>query len=105
MGEMLAVGLPVVTNAGVGDVATLVDDMACGVAVTRFDEASYAAALDQLPSLSGTAAERRRRALRWFDVELGIERYDRIYDGLVGDTSKPTAAKAASKRFRNSSVE
>lgn len=105
MGEMLAVGLPIVTNAGVGDVTAMVEGMACGVVVNRFDKASYSAALDELQSLAGNAAQRRNRALPWFDVELGIERYDRIYEELLGGASKPIAEKAASKRRRNSSVE
>lgn len=84
MGEMLALGLPIVTNAGVGDVAAMVADMDCGVAVNGFDEASYAAALDHIQSLTGTPEQRRERALPWFDVQLGIERYDRAYRDLLG---------------------
>jgi glycosyltransferase involved in cell wall biosynthesis len=89
MGEMLAVGLPIVTNGGVGDVRRMVDDMGCGVAVDEFSDASYAAAIERLDSLPGGAAERRKRALPWFDVGLGIERYDRIYRELLASAAKP----------------
>ena len=105
MGEMLAVGLPIVTNAGVGDVAAQVADMRCGIAIERFDDTSYAAALDQLQSLAGTAQQRRERALRWFDVELGIERYDGVYRALLGEAEKPIASTARSNRATNSSAE
>ncbi|MFL6742802.1 MAG: glycosyltransferase family 4 protein [Sphingomicrobium sp.] len=84
MGEMLAVGLPIVTNAGVGDVAAMVDDIGCGAAVREFADAAYGAALDQAESLTADAKERRERALSWFDVNLGIDRYDRIYNELLG---------------------
>ena len=83
MGEMLAVGLPIVTNAGVGDVAAMVEDIGCGAAVRQFDDAAYGAALDQAESLTVDAKERRERALRWFDVNLGVERYDRVYRELL----------------------
>ena len=83
MGEMLAVGLPIVTNSGVGDVAAMVEDIGCGVAVRAFDEATYAAALDRLDSLTAGADELRKRALRWFDVKRGIERYDAVYNACL----------------------
>ena len=105
MGEMLAVGLPIVTNAGVGDVGPMVDDMGCGVAVERFDDASYAAALDRLLAVAGTPQQRRQRALPWFDVVLGIERYDRAYRDLLGPVEKPIAANAASNRLTNAASE
>ncbi len=82
MGEMLATGLPIVTNAGVGDVAALVEDMDCGVAIRDFTSASYEKALEELRQLHGTPQRRRERALPWFDVNLGIERYDRVYRDL-----------------------
>ena len=84
MGEMLAVGLPIITNAGVGDVAAMVEDMACGVAVRDFTNEAFAEALVRLGSLDGSPEERRSKALPWFDVKLGIERYDRVYRSLLG---------------------
>jgi len=84
MGEMLALGLPLVTNGGVGDVEALVNDLGCGVAIHEFNEASYAAALDRLAALPGSALQRRERALPLFDVNLGVDRYDAIYRRLSG---------------------
>jgi hypothetical protein len=82
MGEMLAIGLPIVTNAGVGDVAAMVADMACGVAIHHFTDECYVIALDWIENLPGSAQQRRDGALPSFDVKLGIERYDRAYRGL-----------------------
>jgi glycosyltransferase involved in cell wall biosynthesis len=82
MGEMLAVGLPILTNAGVGDVEAIVDELECGVALHAFTDASYDDALNRLERLSGTPRSRRARAQPYFDVELGIDRYDRIYQDL-----------------------
>jgi glycosyltransferase involved in cell wall biosynthesis len=83
MGEMLAVGLPIVANSGVGDVEQMVDDIGCGVAMRDFTSDGYERAIAQIEALEGTPRERRQRALPWFDVKLGIERYDRIYRALV----------------------
>ena len=97
MGEMLAVGLPLVTNAGVGDVAEIVRDTGCGVAIERFDEAAYRDALDAVAAMVPDPAAQRERALPWFDVEIGIARYDAVYRSLACQAgSKPTEAKAAS---------
>lgn len=82
LGEMLAVGLPIVANGGVGDVAGVVAATACGAIVDGFDPASYARALDAVEQCAVTAAERRRRATAIYDVELGIDRYDRLYRTL-----------------------
>jgi glycosyltransferase involved in cell wall biosynthesis len=84
MGEMLAVGLPIVANSGVGDVAQMIDEIGCGVAIREFTPNSYRQAIAQIEALSGTPGERRERALPWFDVKLGVARYDRIYRGLLG---------------------
>jgi len=82
MGEMLAIGLPIVTNSGVGDVEAMVDKMRCGVTVRNFTNDSYASALDRLETLYENAQERRDHALPLFDVNLGIKRYDETYTAM-----------------------
>jgi glycosyltransferase involved in cell wall biosynthesis len=83
MGEMLAVGLPIVANRGVGDVERMIDDMQCGVAIGEFTPQSYGRAIARTEELKGYPEERRDRALPWFDVKLGIERYDQVYRQLL----------------------
>lgn len=79
LGEMLAVGLPVVTNGGVGDVAAILADVAAGVVIERFDAAAYRQAIDRLESLTIEPLEIRADSRPWFDVQMGIDRYDAIY--------------------------
>jgi glycosyltransferase involved in cell wall biosynthesis len=83
MGEMLALGLPIVANAGVGDVEQMVEDIGCGVAITGFSAKDYVSALDRLDSLQASDSARRARALPWFDVNLGVDRYDEVYRSLL----------------------
>ena len=85
MGEMLAVGLPFVANAGVGDVAEILERTGTGVAIEAFSAASYERALDELARSTTGAAERRTCAQPEFDVALGIDRYDAIYRQLLAD--------------------
>jgi glycosyltransferase involved in cell wall biosynthesis len=83
MGEMLALGLPIVTNAGIGDVEMMVEDMACGVAIADFGDESFAGAIDVLQTLNGSGGDRRQRSLAWFDLNVGIDRYDAVYRSLM----------------------
>lgn len=83
MGEMLAVGLPIIANSGVGDVGPMIDEIGAGVAIRDFTQKSYASAIAQLKDFDPGDAARRERALPWFDVNVGIDRYDRIYRDLL----------------------
>jgi glycosyltransferase involved in cell wall biosynthesis len=87
LGEMLATGLPVVANRGVGDVAEILSECG-GLLVERFDAEAYAAAIDALERLPLSPEQVRQSARRWFDLQQGIDRYDRIYRRL--SLSAPT---------------
>lgn len=82
MGEMLALGLPLITNDGVGDVGQIVRETGCGVAIDQFNEMAYEEALRQVETMAVDPVESRQKALPWFDVKLGVDSYDRIYRGL-----------------------
>jgi len=88
LGEMLAAGLPVVTNPGVGDVAAIIEELGAGVLVKGFDEDSYQGAVDDLSRLRIDPEQVRDQARRWFDVRSGIARYDGIYRRM---TSRKTS--------------
>lgn len=78
-GEMLAMGLPVIANTGVGDVADVLEQSGAGVAVESFDDETYRIAIGALERLGKSPEEIRQGARRWFDLELGVARYDAIY--------------------------
>jgi len=82
LGEMLAVGLPMVVNSGLGDVDQVMADTGAGVVVDRFDHASLLAAVDEVDSLSRSPHDIRTSAERWFQLKEGIERYNAVYRSL-----------------------
>jgi glycosyltransferase involved in cell wall biosynthesis len=84
LGEMLAAGLPVVANSGVGDVAEIVRESGAGVVVDRFDADAYRTAIATLDGMHPSAADIREAGRRWFDLATGITRYDAIYRRLGG---------------------
>jgi len=88
MGEMLALGLPIITNAGVGDVAEIVTETGCGAAIEHFDEASYETAIATLETLPHSAEQLREIARSLFDIKLGLDGYEDIYRSLIPTTDR-----------------
>jgi glycosyltransferase involved in cell wall biosynthesis len=82
MAELIALGIPVVTNSGVGDVAEIVAVTGCGVTVDDFTGSSYAEAIDRLERMTVDRDHVRNVTQPMFDVEVGVERYDRAYREL-----------------------
>jgi glycosyltransferase involved in cell wall biosynthesis len=83
LAEYLAAGLPVICNAGIGDVDEVVEGNRVGVVVRELNREAYAAALaeaDALRAETGAAERCRECAARNFDLEkVGGERYLRLY--------------------------
>lgn len=81
--EYLASGLPVIANAGVGDVDELIETENVGILIDNFDRESYQKAVYRLRRLGNISGRCREVALRRFDLEaVGGERYRRLYDAL-----------------------
>jgi glycosyltransferase involved in cell wall biosynthesis len=84
-GECLACGVPVVANAGVGDVAETLATNQVGPAVVAFDDAEYDRAVGELAAQWADpeiAARCRRAAEEGFALEDAVAQYDRIYRSL-----------------------
>jgi glycosyltransferase involved in cell wall biosynthesis len=82
--EYLAAGLPVIANAGVGDVDSLIVTNRVGAVAAELDEASYRAALDEVSKLDDIRERAVATAHREFDLEsVGGERYRRLYRRLA----------------------
>ena len=84
--EYLAGGLPIISNAGIGDLDELLDTDRVGVLVREFNRDAYLNALSAVDELQsdGSLAERCRESARnRFDLEeVGGVRYRRIYRRL-----------------------
>lgn len=83
MGELLALGLPIVANAGVGDVEDLCTELRAGTVVKNFTEEAYEAALDALAALPRDPEGIRERAKARLDLAIAVAGYDRIYRALA----------------------
>jgi len=82
VGEMLAMGVPVVANSGVGDMAELIGGTGAGAILDRFDDASFAAAIAKVEDAGLSREQIRAVACKSMALQDGIERYDAIYRSI-----------------------
>jgi len=84
--EYLAAGIPVVSNAGIGDTDRALLDDRVGIVVRDFSREAFDEAVVALLELlddTGLAARCRRSAYERFDLEkVGAERYLRLYQRI-----------------------
>lgn len=85
LAECLASGLPVIINKGIGDTEALIEKNTVGVVVEEFSQSAYLAALESLLTLvseQGLRLRCRKTAESDFPLQLGAERYRKIYKAL-----------------------
>jgi len=84
-GEYLAMGVPVVVGVGVGDMDEIVSDHRVGAALTTYSASAHREALDRLVELwsdPDLGSRCRDAAARRFGLDVGIARYDAVYESL-----------------------
>jgi glycosyltransferase involved in cell wall biosynthesis len=86
LGEFLGCGVPCLGNAGVGDMAAILESERVGVALGDFSEEAMRDAVARLLQLArepDIQQRCRQVALRYFSLELGVQRYADIYCKLL----------------------
>lgn len=86
LGEFLGCGVPCLGNAGVGDMAAILEKERVGVALADFSEAAMRDAIARLLQLArepGIQQRCRQVALDYFSLETGVQRYSDIYRRLL----------------------
>lgn len=82
-GEIMAMGIPIICNDGIGDTGTLIRKYEAGKVISEFNQVSYENAIQQVgnfnyqKSIEGAAS--------YFSLETGSNRYLTIYQSLIGD--------------------
>jgi glycosyltransferase involved in cell wall biosynthesis len=79
-GEIMAMGVPLVCNAGVGDTDEIVRQYHAGVVLDQLDLANYAAHCE-FP-FSYNAEQTKQGAKEVFGLERGVALYASVYEGL-----------------------
>lgn len=82
-GEMLAMGKPIVTNAGVGDSDEILLKTKGGVLIQEFSQSAYHVAVKQLLDIILDVEEVRMGTEKIYSLAIGIERYNEVYSSVL----------------------
>jgi hypothetical protein len=86
LGEVLSMGIPVIVNAGVGDVEDIVNSTGSGHVVKDFSPATLMNAVKDIPRLLQLdPGAIRNKAAGIFDLQEGIEKYETVYRQVFGN--------------------
>lgn len=79
-GELMALGIPIICNAGVGDTDLIIKEANAGIVLENLNEESYKAC--HLNPEDYDKAEIRAGAEKWYSLKNGVEKYFEIYEKL-----------------------
>ena len=83
-GEIMAMGIPVITNSGVGDVKEIVHKYHGGYVLDDFTDEAFDAVVDSiLGSKKFNADEIRSGAIEFYSLEKAVEKYTAIYRQIL----------------------
>ncbi|MCB9446974.1 MAG: glycosyltransferase [Flavobacteriales bacterium] len=84
MGELLASGIPIVCNAGVGDVDLVYRELFESPAITDLSKHGFAKWMKTIDTVCAFPGERlRETAVRHFSLETGVKKYREIYQAIA----------------------
>jgi glycosyltransferase involved in cell wall biosynthesis len=83
-GEIMAMGIPLITNSGVGDVEQIVTRYHSGIIIHQFDEAAMKAAAESIVTDHVfDKNEIRKGAIEFYSLTAAVEKYIKIYDSIL----------------------
>lgn len=86
MAEIMGMGIPLICNDKVGDVGTIINESKAGVAIQKFDDEAYDAAILKIDDLLNLDPEKiRAEALKRFSLKGGVESYEKVYKMVLKD--------------------
>ena len=85
LGEFLALGLPCVTNSGVGDMTSIIEEKKTGVILSNFSRESLSKGVDNLLALKEDDELSKRcieSSEKYFSLDNGAKQYNKIYSSF-----------------------
>jgi len=83
-GELMAMGIPVITNTGVGDVAEIVCESDSGILLENFDEPAMNKAVMEIHTRTFNRESIRQAAFTYYSLEKAVQSYRSAYDKILG---------------------
>ena len=83
-GEIMAMGIPVISNSGVGDVKNIIQMTNSGFTIDIFNGKTYAAIATYIKEGSGIEKKQlRKSAVEYYGLVQAIEKYRKIYNEIL----------------------
>jgi glycosyltransferase involved in cell wall biosynthesis len=82
-GELMALGIPVICNAGVGDTDMIVRKYESGLIVDSLNDQNYQEIVENIGRVSFDRNKIRKGALDYFSLQIAVSKYKSIYDSLL----------------------
>jgi glycosyltransferase involved in cell wall biosynthesis len=83
-GEIMAMGIPVITNAGVGDMADIVEKSQSGIVIKNFSKSEFESIANKIAKgISFDKTTIRNAASEYYNLENAVEKYGRIYKAIL----------------------
>jgi len=84
MGEILSMGIPIITNTGIGDVENIINESQCGILISDFNDSSYQNATNELLEKNHVISKNTKQtAHNYFSLLDGIEKYNHVYSSFT----------------------
>ncbi|MBL0182094.1 MAG: glycosyltransferase [Chitinophagaceae bacterium] len=85
-GEIMAMGIPVITNSGVGDVKEIVEKYEAGFVLDGFSEAEMNKAIDRIidPATKFNGNKIREGAAEFYSLDKTVQTYTQVYKKILG---------------------
>lgn len=88
-GEIMAMGIPLITNAGVGDVAEIVEKYKSGFVLEQLNQQQLLLTSESISKgLSFDKKEIRNGAKEFYDLQNAIDKYRKIYEIILVDAEE-----------------
>jgi glycosyltransferase involved in cell wall biosynthesis len=83
LGEIMAMGVPVICNIGIGDTDMIVRASNSGLLVDQFIESAYDQVISEYHLANFDSSTTRKGAVHHFSLDEGIHRYKTVYERLL----------------------
>jgi glycosyltransferase involved in cell wall biosynthesis len=84
MGELMSLGIPLICNSGVGDVASILEDGGNGVLISEFTKEAYLQAIKELPDVLKKSPHLNVAcASAYYALSDGVEKYAGVYSRIA----------------------
>jgi len=92
-GEIMAMGIPIITNAGVGDVQEIVEKYQSGFVLKELTQENYIHYAEMLTDTHFDSKKIREGAADFYSLKRAIQNYKEVYDHVLNEsyTLLPTA--------------